>query len=91
MSLREYVLRRQASTRDTMKTVRLEVLPILNAWTESTVDLDDFFSSGPTPPKEKDIQSLKALRYDLEQSADRDIDFTPVDRQLTNASKDVRS
>jgi len=83
MSLREYILRRQAHTRDHMDTVRLQTLPLLNAWSEETITAEDFFGAPSAEMSADDRQALKALRYDIEQSADRDIDWSLVDQQLT--------
>ena len=44
MSLREYILRRQAHTRDNMQTVRLQTLPFVNTQTEDTIT---WFESEP--------------------------------------------
>jgi len=82
MSLREYLLRRQAHTREWMQTVRLETLPVLNAWTEDTVTMTDFFGYSASEMDADDRQALKALRYDVEQQSERDIDWTLVDQQL---------
>ena len=43
MSLREYVLRRQALMRSHVETLRIQTLPIVNAWTEDPVTVEDFF------------------------------------------------
>jgi len=83
MSLREYILRRQGQTRDRLDTLRLQTLPILNAWIEDTLTIEDFFDADPGGMSEDDRQALKALRYDVEQATDRDIDFGPVDEQLS--------
>lgn len=84
MSLREYILRRQAHTRDHMETLKLETLPLLNAWTEDSVTLKDFFDSSSAQMNEDDRQALKALRYDVEHSDAFDIeDFSLVDEQLS--------
>jgi len=86
MSLREYILRRQGHTRDRIETLRLETLPLVNAWTEDEITLSDFFGTTPQQMSDEDRQALKALRYDVEQSGAFDIDdFSLVDEQLTNA------
>jgi len=71
MSLREYLLRRQAHTRDTMETVRLETLPILNAWAEDTVTMDDFFG-GAQAMTEQDKEELRAFADDVAEMEDED-------------------
>lgn len=82
MSLREYVLRRQAHIRDYMETIRLKTLPLLNAWTEEAITAEDFFDTEPAQMSEDDRQALKALRYDVEQQVDEIDDFSLVDEQL---------
>lgn len=82
MSLREYILRRQAHTRDSMDTLKLETLPLLNAWTEDSITLRKFFDSTPGEMSDEDRQALKALRYDVEQQTDLVDDWSLVDQQL---------
>jgi hypothetical protein len=86
MSLREYILRRQAHTRDYMQTLRLETLPILNAWSKEAITLQDFMRRRSTEMDGEDRQALKALRYDIEQHTDIVDDWTLIDEQLANAS-----
>lgn len=85
MSLREYILRRQAHTRGQMDTIRLQTLPILNAWSEDTITMDDFLGHSSADMSPNEMDAVKALRYDVEQSTDRDIDWSHVDAQLNDA------
>ena len=87
MSLREYILRRQAHTRGQMDTIRLQTLPVLNAWTEEPITMDDFLGRPSAEMTGSEADAVKALRYDIEQHADRDIDWTHVDNQLTRTQK----
>jgi hypothetical protein len=89
MSLREYLLRRQAHTRDWMETVRLQTLPLLNAWSKDTITMDDFMGQVPEKLSEEKMDAVKALRYDVEQHTDHNIDWSHVDQQLTDAEQNV--
>lgn len=84
MSLREYILRRQAHTRETMETVRLETLPLVNSWTEDTITLKDFYG-GKKSMDEEDIEALEALKNDVQENTDEEINFDPVDKRLQQA------
>lgn len=79
MSLREYVLRRQGQMRDTIETLRLETLPLLNAWSEDTITLQDFF--GPRGMSEEDKEELRSLRDRIDETGEID-DWSLVDEQL---------
>ena len=85
MSLREYILRRQAHTRDHMETIRLQTLPLLNAWSEEAITMKDFMGQPAKKLSDGEADAVKALRYDIDQNTDRDIDWTHVDEQLTPA------
>jgi hypothetical protein len=70
-----------------MDTVRLQTLPLLNAWSEDTVTTEDFFGAASAEMSADDRQALKALRYDIEQTSERDIDWSLVDQQLSGSVK----
>jgi len=85
MGLREYILRRQAHTREQMDTIRLQTLPVLNAWAEDPITMEDFLGHSAHEMSGSEADAVKALRYDIEQNTDRDIDWTHVDQQLAEA------
>lgn len=78
MSLREYILRRQATLRDTVETIRVETLPIANGLTEDPLDVGDFFAGGPSRT-ERDEEELKAFRYEVSKQTDIVDDWSLVD------------
>ena len=80
MSLREYILRRQATMRSTVETLRLETLPIVNTQTEDDVRASDFFGGGPD--RERDDEELKAFRYDVATKTDLVDDWSLLDPDL---------
>jgi hypothetical protein len=85
MSLREYILRSQASRRKDLDEIRYR-LPLLNAWTEETVTLDDFIGQARSPSS-GDRESLVTLRHDAAQLTGPDgqplvTDWSLVDQQL---------
>jgi len=81
MSLREYVLRQQAHTRSNMETLRLETLPVVNAWVEDDVKVEDFFGNAATT--EQDREELREFTDDLKDSEfGKDLDWSLVDEQL---------
>ena len=83
MSLREYILRQQAHTRDSMETTRLQTLPLLNVHSEDIITVKDFFGGTAGDMTEEEINSLEKLRNDV--AKDKDIDTDPVDKQLHEA------
>lgn len=85
MSLREYILRRQASMRDTIETIRLETLPIVNALSEDTLTVDDFFGAGSSP---SDQEELKSFRNAVEARTDLVDDWSLVDDELADSGTD---
>lgn len=84
MSLREYVLRRQGHMRDSLETLRLETLPIVNAWTEDEITARDFFAGG-SPRTERDEEKLRAWRYDVATQTDLVDDWSLLDPDLDDA------
>jgi hypothetical protein len=78
MSLREYILRRQATLRDTVQTIRIETLPVVNALSEDTVDVGDFFA-GSASRTDRDEEELKAFRYEVSKQTDLVDDWSLVD------------
>jgi hypothetical protein len=83
MSLREYILRRQATLRDTVQTIRIETLPVVNALAEDTVDVGDFFA-GSASRTDRDEEELKAFRYEVSKQTDLVDDWSlvdPIDKQ----------
>jgi len=85
MSLREYVLRRQARLRDTVETIRLETLPVVNALSEDTIEVADFFGEGRSS---RDEEELKAFRYEVEARTDLVDDWGLVDPDLNTDQND---
>lgn len=85
MSLREYILRRQASMRDTIETIRLETLPVVNALSEDTITVDDFFGGAATG---RDKDELKSFRNAIEARTDLVDDWSLVDEDLADTDTD---
>jgi len=83
MSLREYILRRQGHMRDTLETLRLETLPVVNAWSEDEITAKDFF--GGTAKTERDEEKLKAFRYEVATETGLVDDWSLVDPELDDA------
>lgn len=67
-----------------METVRLETLPLVNSWTEDTITLKDFYG-GKKSMDEEDIEALEALKNDVQENTDEEINFDPVDKRLQQA------
>lgn len=84
MSLREYILRRQGHMRDTLETLRLETLPLVNAWSEEEVTAERFFDADPKAT-ERDEEKLKAFRYEIATETDIVDDWSLVDPELDDA------
>lgn len=84
MSLQEYILRRQGHMRDTLETLRLETLPIVNAWAEDEITARDFFNGG-SKPTERDEEKLKAFRYEIATETEIVDDWSLVDPDLQEA------
>lgn len=89
MSLREYVLRRQASLRDTVETIRTQTLPVVNALSEDRIEIGDFFRGGKTRAQ-RDEEELKAFRYEVDQKTDLVDDWSLVDPTLNEDSQDAQ-
>jgi hypothetical protein len=86
MSLREYILRRQASMRDTLETIRLETLPVVNALSEDTITVSDFFETGSA---KADPDELKSFRNAIEARTDLVDDWSLVDEDLADTDTDT--
>lgn len=99
MSLREYLLRRQASLKDTIQTIRLETLPVVNALSEDRITVSDFFEQGgPQEPQDseqvKAFRNTVAARTDLVDDwslVDEDLDAPPQPPDQDNADEELRS
>jgi len=78
MSLREYILRRQATLRDTVETIRIKTVPVVNALTEDTVGVGDFFAQSASRTG-RDEEELKAFRYEVSKQTDLVDDWSLVD------------
>lgn len=83
MTLREYILRRQGHMRDSLETLRLETLPIVNAWSNDEITARDFF--GGAPKTQRDEEKLKAFRYEVATKTDLIDDWSLVDPELEDA------
>jgi hypothetical protein len=88
MSLREYILRRQASLRDTVETIRVETLPVVNALAEDEIALADFFV-GTAPRAQRDEEELKAFRWEVDQHTDIVDDWSLVDPDINDTPSDA--
>jgi hypothetical protein len=88
MSLREYILRRQASLRDTVETIRVETLPVVNALAEDEIALADFFG-GTAPRSQRDEEELKAFRWEVDQHTDIVDDWSLVDPDINDTPSDA--
>jgi hypothetical protein len=70
--------------RDTLETLRLETLPIVNAWAEDEITARDFFQASPERT-DRDEEKLKAFRYEIATETDIVDDWSLVDPELDNA------
>lgn len=82
MSLREYILRRQARLRDTVETIKLETIPVLNALSGDTITVEDFFRGAPG----RSSDELKAFRYEVEARTDLVDDWSLLDPDLADST-----
>jgi len=89
MSLREYVLRRQASLRDTVETIQTQTLPVVNALSEDRITIGDFFQGGKSRAQ-RDEEELKAFRYEVDQKTDLVDDWSLVDPTLNDDPQDAQ-
>jgi len=85
MSLREYILRSQAARRQDLDEIRYR-LPLLNAWTEETVTIEDFIGQARSASS-GDREALVTLRHDAAQLTGPQgeplvTDWSLVDEQL---------
>jgi hypothetical protein len=64
-----------------METLRLQTLPLVNAWVEDDVRVEDFF--GVSARSSQDTEELREFTDDLKDSEfGQDLDWSLVDEQL---------